>query len=386
MHTLEEKDYPEEVNAILRKIVCTDKKFTDIDVDVAVLSVDARVTNAKSHHFRHILERGDDSLTEHLKLIDLPQGDMVRVPVDLPSIPFRAMYLSNLTKGEDKPALIDGVQQALYWATREDKARIIGFEILGSLKKEVRYPLDKAIDVMGKIIIEWLTTEDAAPIDRIVFFMTNNPARAQLAKALKELAKEIISKPNESVEGRDTAALTHAQAQAPTRDAADPREGQQVQAKKELKRSPPNLEARPNKGILVYAKKAKMTVEGKQIDTPTRSLIGREEYQPELENQNQQQAKGRCDHQEQQLEGSPVDPQQSQQNLEGRLQNPEPNVQHEQGDLPTPQNREQNVEGNLYVKFQEQEKLDPQRIPQEQIVQEVEEVPALLDDSDSDSD
>ena len=103
------------------------------------------------------------------------------------------MYLVNLTKGEDEPSLEYCVHSALDWAVGVDKARVIGFEILGLLKKEVRYPPEKAIDVMGRIIIGWLTKEASAPIDRIVFYVANPDVRKQLTKALKDLAIEITS-------------------------------------------------------------------------------------------------------------------------------------------------------------------------------------------------
>ena len=138
MKTLEEKDYPPEVNEILGKIVCTDKKFTDIDVDVAVVSVGTRAWNAKSHHFNHILQQGGDSQSEQNEICRSPtctRGQ--RVVVEEPTLPFRAMYLVNLslTKGEDEPSLTLCVQNALMMGVNDDKARVIGFEILGSLKR-----------------------------------------------------------------------------------------------------------------------------------------------------------------------------------------------------------------------------------------------------------
>ena len=153
---------------VLSKIVCTTIKFTQLNVDAVALRVDRHVANTQTATYKKMFKNADEGLKSDLQLLNrINEGAIKRLEVA--PMPFKYLYLSALTIGEEELTLRKHLHQIMEWVAK-DRVKVLGLEILGTITNNA-YPPHKALQMIGRFLFYSLREYPAHRLHKVVLNM-----------------------------------------------------------------------------------------------------------------------------------------------------------------------------------------------------------------------
>ena len=156
----------------LKRIICTNLKFTCIRLDAVAIRVDREVAHTQTAHFKQIVRYGDEALKADLEMMGrIKEGEIKRL--ETTPMPFDKMYLSALSLGKEEKRLFTHLHQIMQWA-QVDKVKVLGLEILGTIT-EGTYPPKDSLEKIGEFLASSLPTLKFP--ETVVIYMETNKKR-----------------------------------------------------------------------------------------------------------------------------------------------------------------------------------------------------------------
>ena len=156
----------------MKRIICTNLKFTGIYLDAVAIRVDKVVVNTQTAHFKQIVQNGDEALKADVEMMGrIKEGEIKRL--ETTPMPFNKMYLSALSLGKEEKRLFTHLHQIMQWA-QVDKVKVLGLEILGTIT-EGTYPPKDSLEKIGEFLASSLPPSKFP--ETVVIYMETNKKR-----------------------------------------------------------------------------------------------------------------------------------------------------------------------------------------------------------------